>query len=224
MPTPTPPEDPRPEMDARDAAADQPEEPDLASLPPALLAQIKRMVQAEYAKDLRAQLGTVPRTINWRALTPDDLEQELLDLNEWVDWLRHEYGLAPQIIPPMWHRHWELIWELSALRQHWLICYDQQAKGNVGVVWHQDFAVARERLRDWVTISGTRLDRDRATRVTAWPGGEAEGWIPPDTAEHPVTDRSEDFVAFLVEAVQARQAEQDAMVQEILDTEWSERP
>lgn len=106
----------------------------------------------------------------------------------------------------------------------WEICYDQQAKGNMGVVWHQDFAVARERLRDWVTISGTRLDRDRATRITAWPGGETEGWIPPDTAEHPVTDRSEDFVAFLVEAVQARQAEQDAMVQEILDTEWSERP
>lgn len=218
MPTPTPPEDPRSE-NARDAAPDPSGEPDLASLPPALLAQVKRMVQAEYAKDLRAQLGTVPRTINWRALAPEDLEQELLDLNEWVDWLRHEYGLPAQIIPPMWHRHWELIWELSALRQHWQICYDQQAKGNMGVVWHQDFAIARERLRDWVTISGTRLDRDRATRVTEWPGGEAEGWTPPETTEHPVTERTEDFVAFVVETVKAREVEQDAAVQEILDSE-----
>ena len=119
----------------------------------------------------------------------------------------------------MWHRHWELIWELSALKQHWEICYDQQAKGNMGVVWHNDFAIARERLRDWVSISGTRLDRDRATRVTTWPGGEAEGWSPPDTAEHPVTARSEDFVTFLTEAVHAREGEEDAAVQDIIDSE-----
>jgi len=193
--------------------------PDLSSLPPALLAQIKRMVQAEYAKDLRAQLGTVPRTVNWRALSPIDLEHELLELNAFVDWLRHEYGLPPQIVPPMWHRHQELIWELSALKQHWEICYDQQAKGNMGIVFHNDFAIARERLRDWVTISGTRLDRDRATRITAWPGGEAEDWTPPDTTEHPVTERSEDFTAFVIEAVTAREAEQDAAMREILDSE-----
>ncbi|MDL9947670.1 hypothetical protein QSJ19_19210 [Gordonia sp. ABSL11-1] len=84
--------------------------PDLSSLPPALLAQVKRMVQAEYAKDLRAQLGTVPRTVNWHALSPVDLEHELLELNAFVDRIRHEYGLPPQIIPPMWHRHPELIW------------------------------------------------------------------------------------------------------------------
>lgn len=192
---------------------------DMSSVPPQLLQQIKRMVQAEYARDLRTQLGTVPRTINWRALTPEDLEAELLDLNAWVDWLRHEYGLPPQVVPPMWHRHPELLWELSALRQHWLICYDQQAKGNMGVVWHNDFAVARERLRDWVSISGTRLDRDRATRVTAWPGGEAEGWTPPDTAEHSVTDRTEDFLAFVDEQVTGRRSEQDQIMQEIIDNE-----
>ena len=48
--TPTPPET----GDAPDGEG----VPDLSSLPPALLAQIKRMVQAEYAKDLRTQLGT----------------------------------------------------------------------------------------------------------------------------------------------------------------------
>lgn len=216
MDTPTPPDDEQATGTAQ-PVTDAP--PDLDSLPPGVLQQVKRMVQAEYAKDLRAQLGTVPRTINWHALTPEDLEQELLALNEWVDWLRHEYGLPPQIIPPMWHHHWELIWELSALRQHWLICYDQQAKGNMGVIWHNDFAAGRERLRDWVSISGTRLDRDRATRVTAWPGGEAEDWTAPDATEQPVTERSADFVSFVFEAVQAREAEQDAVMQEILDDE-----
>ncbi|WP_236586870.1 MULTISPECIES: hypothetical protein [Brevibacterium] len=191
----------------------------MESLPPEVLQQVRRMVQAEYAKDLRTQLGQVPRTINWRTLSPEDLEQELLDLNAFVDWLRHEYGLPAQIIPPMWHRHPELLWELSALRQQWLTCYDQQAKGNMGVVWHAEFAAARERLRDWVSTSGTRLDRDRATRITEWPGGEAEDFTPPDTSERPVTNRSKDFVAFVTHAVQARQGEQDAAVREIVEGE-----
>jgi len=159
MPTPTNPDEPA----------------DISDLPPEVLKQVKQMVSREYAKDLRAQLGSVPRTIDWTRLSPEDLEHELLELNQFVDWLRHTYGLPPQIIPPMWHRHGEMIWELSALRQQWLTCYDQQAKGNMGVVFHAEFAAARERLRDWVTISGSRLDRDRATRITPWPGGEAEG-------------------------------------------------
>lgn len=201
----------------------EPEKPvDLDSLPPEVLQQVKRMVQAEYAKDLRNQLGAVPRAINWRTLTPEDLEHELLELNAWVDWLRHEYGLPAQVIPPMGHRHAELLWELSALRQHWLTCYDKQAKGNMGVVWHSEFALARERLRDWVSTSGTRLDRDRPTRITEWPGGEDEDFTAPDTAEQPVTERSKDFVAFVTEAVRAREAEQDAAMQEILAAEREE--
>jgi hypothetical protein len=214
----TPPHDPEEPTNGSDMPVSR-GAPDLENLPPGALQQVKRMVQAEYAKDLRTQLGTVPRTINWNALTPENLEQELLALNEWVDWLRHAYGLPPQIIPPMWHRHPELIWELSALRQHWLICYDQQAKGNMGVVWHNDFAAARERLRDWVSISGSRLDRDRPTRVTAWPGGEAEEWTPPDTTEQPVTERNSDFIAFVLDAVRARGEEQDAAMREIIDDE-----
>ena len=198
--------------------------PGMDSVPPRVLQQIKRMVQAEYAKDLRTQLGVVPRTINWRALTPEDLEADLLELNAWVDWLRHEYGLPAQIIPPTWHRHPELLWELSALRQHWLFCYDPQAKGNQALAWHHDFAITRERLRDWVTISGTRLDRDRPTRITPWPGGEAGNWAEQSTAETPVTERTNDFLAFVEEQVKARQQEQAATIQEIVNTEWSDRP
>lgn len=173
--------------------------------------------------DLAATLAAVPRPINWRTLPPDDVEHELLELNAWVDWLRHEYGLPAQIIPPMWHRHPELLWELSALRQHWLFCFDPQAKGNQAIAWHHDFAIARERLRDWVTISGTRLDRDRPTRVTPWPGGEAEGWREPDTTERPVSDRTKDFLGFIEEQVIARQAEQDSVIREIANIEWSDQ-
>ena len=200
-----------------------PEEPiDLNTLPPQVLQQVRRMVQAEYAKDLRTQLGAVPRTINWRELSPEDLEQDLLELNQFVDWLRHEYGLPPQIIPPFWHRHRELLWELSALKQHWLTCYDKQAKGNMGVVWHAEFAAARERLRDWVSISGTRLDRDRATRITEWPGGESEDFVASSSAEHPVLERTKDFLAFVDEQVAERRAERQAAVRQIVEDEQGE--
>lgn len=178
---------------------------------------LRRIVKEQYDQRITAELGKIPRPINWRTLPPTDLEDELLELNAWVDWVRHEYALPAQIIPPMWHRHPELVWELSALRQHWLFSYDPQAKGNQALAWHHDFAAARERLRDWVTISGTRLDRDRPTRLTPWPGGEAEGWAEPDTSEHPVEKRTEDFLAFVEEQVAAREAEQEAFIRSFAD-------
>ena len=196
---------------------------DLSGLPEQVAAKAKRFAQQAYTQDLAAQLGQIPRPINWRTLPPDDLEHELLDLNVWVDWLRHEYGLPAQLIPPMWHRHPELVWELSALRQHWLGCFDPQAKPNQALAWHHDFAVARERLRDWVTISGTRLDRDRPTRVTIWPGGESEDWAEPDTSERPVTARTKDFIDFVTEQVAARTAEQDAVIRQVVDAEQKRR-
>ena len=48
MPTPTNPDEPA----------------DISDLPPEVLKQVKQMVSREYAKDLRAQLGSVPRTID----------------------------------------------------------------------------------------------------------------------------------------------------------------
>jgi hypothetical protein len=187
---------------------------DLEPPPTDLPTELRRTIKAQYDQQIADDLGTVPRPINWSTLTPDALETELRGLNDWVDWLRHTYGLPAQIIPPVWHRHPELLWELSALRQHWLFCYDRQAKGNQALAWHQDFAAARERLRDWVTIAGTRLDRDRPTRITYWPGGEPDGWAEPDTTEQPVTDRNGDFAAFLQEQVQERRAEQDAVIRD----------
>ena len=147
-----------------------------------------------------------PHPINWNLLTAHDLEQELLVLNRWVNWLRTEYGLPASEIPPMWHRHSELLWELSALHLHWLCAYDPEQDGSAPFGWHRDFSDARVRLRDWVAASGTRRDRDRPTRQTPWPGEEQ----PPQIAEQVVTDRDADFVQFVLDQVAARQAAEDA--------------
>ncbi|MCT3010914.1 hypothetical protein EFN05_02410, partial [Propionibacterium freudenreichii] len=53
---------------------------------------------------------------------------------------------------------------------------------------------------DWVAACGTRLDRDRPTRQTVWPG-EDEAEPIEDT---PITDRDEDFVAFVIADVERR--------------------
>ena len=66
------------------------------------------------------------RPINWNLLTSEEAEAEWLDLNAWVHWLRTSYGLPPAVIPPYWHRHDELVWELSALHTHWLNAYDPE--------------------------------------------------------------------------------------------------
>jgi hypothetical protein len=144
--------------------------------------------------------------INWDLLDADDAEAEWLELNRWVNWLRHTYGLPTTIIPPYWHRHPELVWELSALHLHWIGTYGPNQNGSAPLGWHRDFADARERLRDWVAASGTRLDRDRPTRQTYWPG-EQPATEPGGTI---IANRDEDFVQFVADDVsRRRQAETD---------------
>ncbi|WP_204164706.1 hypothetical protein [Nocardioides daejeonensis] len=138
--------------------------------------------------------------INWNTLTANEAEAEWLDLNAWVNWLRGTYGLSPTELPPMWHRHDELVWELSALHLHWLNSYSPDASPSAPLAWHRDFAEARLRLRDWVAACGTRLDRDRPTRHTSWPGEPAA--LP--AAEATVTDRDADFVQVVMADVTAR--------------------
>src|SRR3546814_18773794 len=53
--------------------------------------------------------------INWNTLGADDAAVEWLYLNAWVNWLRGPYGLAPPVVPPMWHRPDQLAWGLPAL-------------------------------------------------------------------------------------------------------------
>ena len=130
-----------------------------------------------------------PHPINWNLLTANDAEIEWLELNRWVNW----------------HRHPELVWELSALHLHWLCAYDSNQNGSAPLRRHRDFADARLRLRAWVATSGTRLDRDRPTRQATWPGEEP----PTPSEESMIADREADFVEFVVDDVQRRQAAAD---------------
>ncbi|MEE1620897.1 hypothetical protein ACQ7DA_06905 [Zafaria sp. J156] len=147
-----------------------------------------------------------PHPVNWNLLSAHDLEQEWLELNRWVDWLRHTYGLPASVVPPFWHHHPELVWELSALHLHWLCAYDPDQNGSAPIGWHRDFADVRQRLRDWVAASGTRLDRDRPTRQTTWPGEDPA----PAVEDRMITDRDAEFVQFVQDQVRERQEAEDA--------------
>ncbi|WP_324778227.1 hypothetical protein [Microterricola pindariensis] len=138
-------------------------------------------------------------------LTAEGAETEWIGLNRWVNWLRRTYGLPASVVPPLWPRHPELVWELSALHLHRLCAYDPDQYGSAPFGWHRDFADARQRLHDWVATSGTRLERDRPTRQTAWPGEQ-----PVDAPEDVlISDRDEDFVRFVVDDI-ARRSEAEA--------------
>lgn len=150
--------------------------------------------------DLGPVLEEPPGPINWNLLTADEAVNAWLELNQWVNWLRSTYGLSTSVIPPMWHRHPELHWELSALHTHWLNAFDPQQNGSAPSGWHRDFADTRHRLRDWVAASGTRLDRDRPTRQTIWPGEDEAAPI----EDTPIENRDEDFVAFVIADVERR--------------------
>jgi hypothetical protein len=121
-------------------------------------------------RDVTDLLERPPESINWNLLVSEDADRAWRDLDAWVTWLKVTFGLPPSIVPPYWHRHDELVWELSALHTHWLSCYHETASPSAPIAWMRDFADARNRLRDWVAICGTRLDRDRPTRQTVWPG------------------------------------------------------
>lgn len=152
-----------------------------------------------------------PHPVNWNLLGANDLEAEWLELNRWVDWLRKTYGLPASVIPPFWHHHPELVWELSALHLHWLCAYDPEQNGSAPLGWHRDFVDARQRLRDWVAASGTRLDRDRPTRQTTWPGEEPA----PPVEDVIIEDRDNEFVEFVLTEVARRRAEEDAFYRNV---------
>lgn len=159
-----------------------------------------------------------PHPINWNLLTADEAETEWLELNRWVDWLRHTYGLPASVIPPAWHKHPELVWELSALHLHWLCAYDPDQNGSAPLGWHRDFADARQRLRDWVAACGTRLDRDRPTRQTVWPGEQ-----PAEPVEDtPIIDRDNEFVDFIMADVDRRREAEEAFYSQLGTDTWPE--
>jgi hypothetical protein len=183
---------------------DRPDEPDEPDFEPSSI----NNEPDDYEAPIQAE---PPHPVNWNLLTAEEAEAEWLELNKWVHWLRHTYGLPASVIPPFWHRHPELVWELSALHLHWLCAYDPEQNGSAPFSWHGDFGEARQRLRDWVATSGTRLDHDRPTRHTAWPGEQ-----PAEPVEDIIlTDREHDFVDFVYTDVERRRADEEAFYQQL---------
>ncbi|GAB2473469.1 hypothetical protein [Xylanimonas ulmi] len=139
--------------------------------------------------------------IEWELLTAGEADAAWADLNAWVHWLRHRFALPATVVPPYWHRHPELIEELSALRTHRLACYDPEASPSSPITWMRDLADTILRLRDWVALCGTRVNQDRPSRQTAWPGEPASD---DDGCAVNLADREADFRDFVAADVARR--------------------
>lgn len=155
-----------------------------------------------------------PAPIRWSLLSAAEAEIEWYALNEWTHWLRKRYGLPTAVVPPFWHRHGELVEELSALHLHYLGSFHQDQDGSGPMGWHADFDTWQKRMREWVTITGTKLDRDRDTRQTAWPGEPPA----PELHEEKIDDREADFFAF-VEADLEHRRQLAQVLDELFDDE-----
>ncbi len=153
-------------------------------------------------EEIAELLGAQTRPVNWLTLTSEEAAQEWEDLDSWVDWLRHEYGLPAAVIPPCWHLHPELVWELSALQRAWLVAYDPQRDAGGPLQWHRQYDDARTRVREWTATAGCKRDLHRPTRITAWPGEPDQ----PETSEERITDRHASFRAHVRRDVQSRHA------------------
>ncbi|GAA4706471.1 hypothetical protein APR04_001751 [Promicromonospora umidemergens] len=148
--------------------------------------------------------------INWNTLDAERAEQEWWQLDAFVYWLRDDFGLTPQELPPLWHRHPELVWELSALRTSWLAAHAEDAHPGSPLMWLRDLGDSRRRLRDWVQRCGTTLTEDRPTRRTTWPGEQPA----PSPVAVTVTDRATDFAIFVADDVaRRRRIEADAQAE-----------
>jgi hypothetical protein len=212
--------DDAPDGDGAGDADGQPDRSSLFGVSPANISRADTGVsQAGSSSDVALMPEPEPEPepvvpINWNTLDADRAEQEWWQLDAFVYWLRDAFGLTPQELPPLWHRHTELVWELSALRTAWLAAHAEDAHPGSPLMWLRDLSDSRRRLRDWVQRCGTTLTEDRPTRRTAWPGEEAATGPVPAA----ITDREADFGVFVTDNVARRrriEAEALAEVEEL---------
>lgn len=106
--------------------------------------------------------ASIPWPLRWRELDRDAAAEAWGWLIDWVGWLVAHYQLAEEV-PRCWYRHPPLIEELTALAAGWHTAYDDAARGDEPLIWHERFARARARLRDWDDYTrcrnGTHTDR-----------------------------------------------------------------
>ena len=145
-----------------------------------------------------------PEPINWNLLDAEDAELEWHDLDAWVTWLKITFGLPPSIVPPYWHRHDELVWELSALHTHWLSCYHETASPSAPIAWMRDFADARTGCG---TGSRSAAPASTATARPARRSGPARTAVELG-GEIAIADRQRDFEEFVrADVLRRRRAE-----------------
>jgi hypothetical protein len=90
----------------------------------------------------------MPWPLRWDDLDRDAAAQAWAWLIGWVGWLVDRYEIAEEI-PACWYRHGPLIEELTALAAGWHTAYDDNARGDEPLIWHERLARSRARLRDW---------------------------------------------------------------------------
>jgi hypothetical protein len=104
----------------------------------------------------------VPWPLRWAELDRDAAAEVWAWLIDWVGWVVDRYQLAEEV-PACWYQHPPLIEELSALAAAWHTAYDDAAAADGPLLWHERFARARLRLRDWDDYTrcrnGTHTDR-----------------------------------------------------------------
>jgi hypothetical protein len=158
-------------------------------------------VDESFDDEVHAILTAVPRPVNWRDLDRRGRRGRVARAERLGELAaRH---LPPVVVPPCWHRHPELVWELRALHLHWLGAFDPAQQASAPIGWHSDFAAAREWLWDWTSVTGCTLSTHRPPTAVLWPGelGDETG------AEAHIENRGSDFVDLVLRDVAAREAE-----------------
>jgi hypothetical protein len=97
----------------------------------------------------------------------------------------------------MWHRHPELLWELSALHLSWLAAYDPEQNAAAPLGWHRDFADAEHGCATGSPPAAPGWTGTGPTRQTSWPGERTRTAGRGDASSRP----GQDFVDFVIAEV-----------------------
>jgi hypothetical protein len=110
-----------------------------------------RLADEQLLALMRMLEGGLPASAPWNLAEAGDRDRRRLleDLGRWVAWLTARYRLA-DVIPDCWAGHGALVEELLALRLAWYDAYGRPDATQAGpLAWHDSFARARERIREW---------------------------------------------------------------------------
>ena len=122
---------------------------------------------------LEALLAAATGPVNWRDLPAEQAETKWTALREWVVWFRREFAFDHRVVAPCWYLHPALVSVLSALRDHWVCCYDPLNSPAGAADWHRSFAQLEPRLREWAARTGCTLGAHRAEVVAEYPNDTA---------------------------------------------------